>query len=299
MKNKFYTDCNSTKCIYLTDDEFATQYFEGVRKTRVLSPEEQRGLIYTSRHACKEEADRAKTVLIESNQRFIASIAKHVGKKENFSDLVSEGNIGLLKAIENYNLSFNQTFITYAQFWIRKYMMDYIVTVEPTVKPKNANKVNAYVDKAVNEFFLTNGRMPSPEELQDFLKERGIVFSKTDDLRQITVSYIDEFDNDDEEKYNAGLSNIYNAQTSTNNVEEMIENNHIRDWVKNIFDMLDEDEITVLKLLYGFNGEVESIERVAGLTFKTEKEVKDIKDKAIKKIKKKLLKYGQKENFIQ
>jgi len=298
MKNKFYTDCNSTKSLYLTDDEFATQYFEGVRRTRVLSPKEQRDLIYISRHACKEEADRAKSILIESNQRFVASIAKHVGRKENFTDLVSEGNIGLLKAIENYNLSFNQTFITYAQFWIRKYMMDYMVSVEPTIKPKNANKVNAYVDKAVNEFFLKNGRNPSPEELQDFLKEKGIVFSKTDDLRQITVSFIDEFDNDDDEKYNAGLSSNYNMQTSTNNVEEMIETSHIQDWVKSIFSILDDDEIRILKLLYGFNGETESVERVAFLTGKKEKEIKKIKDNAIKKIKKKLLKDGKDETYF-
>lgn len=298
MKTKFYTDCSSTKSVSL-DDEFSSLYFMGVRRTKMLSAKEQRDLIYKSRHSKKEEADAAKTLLIAANQRFIASIAKHIGKKENFNDLVSEGNIGLLKAIENYNLTFSQNFISYAQFWIRKYMIQYMTNVEPSIKPKNAIKVKTYMDKGANEFFLLHGRMPSDVELQEFLAEKGIKFSKSDDLCPISISFIDEFDGNDDDAHNFGLLFEYNSETSTNNVEDIIDRDHIQNLVAGIFEILNDEEIRILKLLYGFNGEQENYERIAEITGKTEKEIKNIKNNAIKKIKTNFIKNGKIENYIQ
>lgn len=292
MRNPFYIDCKSTKTASVENNEIATKYFNDIRKIKVLTDEDQKKLLFVIKNGTEQEALLSRNKLIEANQRFVASIAKHLASGDNFNDLVSEGNLGFLKAIEKYDPEYKQRFLTYAQYWISKYMIDYITTTEKCITTKNPNLVYAYAAKASNAFFLENGRYPTVEELQEYLENSGIryKFANKTDLYQVVITSVDDIDNEnkDSEDFNVELSNEYNMKTASNNVSEMLDGMDLKSRVLNIFKLLDDEEIEVLKRMYGFEGEEECVETVALIMNKTEKEIRKIHKRAMNKIRQKL-----------
>ena len=292
MRNPFYIDCKSTKTASVENNEIATKYFNDIRKIKVLTDEDQKKLLFVIKNGTEQEALLSRNKLIEANQRFVASIAKHLASGDNFNDLVSEGNLGFLKAIEKYDPEYKQRFLTYAQYWISKYMIDYITTTEKCITTKNPNLVYAYAAKASNAFFLENGRYPTVEELQEYLENSDIryKFPNKTDLYQVVITSVDDIDNEnkDSEDFNVELSNEYNMKTASNNVSEMLDGMDLKSRVLDIFKLLNDEEIEVLKRMYGFEGEEECIETVALIMNKPEKEIRKIHKKAMNKIRQKL-----------
>ena len=166
------------------NDEMVDKYFADIRKYKKLTHEEQKELLYKIKNGNGKESEKARKELIEGNQRIIASVARKLSKGDDFTDLVSEGTIGLNKAIDKFNLGYGQNFITYAIFWITKYMIEYIIEYRNIITPKNANKVYSYVSAANNKFFLENCRYPTIEELQQLLENKEVMFPKKEDLIQ-------------------------------------------------------------------------------------------------------------------
>ena len=101
----------------------------------------------------EQERNKAKNKLIEANLRFVISIAKKLGTPETFLDLVSEGNIGLIKAIEKFDEEKECHLITYALSWIVAYIKNYQITQQNSVVPPNALKLHNYVKNVTREFF--------------------------------------------------------------------------------------------------------------------------------------------------
>lgn len=292
MRNPFYIDCKSTKTANVGNDDIATKYFNDIRKIKVLTDEDQKKLLFVIKNGTEQEALLSRNRLIETNQRFVASIAKHLASGDNFNDLVSEGNLGFLKAIEKYDPGYKQKFLTYAQYWISKYMIDYITTTEKCITTKNPNLVYAYAAKASNAFFLENGRYPTAEELQEYLEnsEAKCKFANKADLYQVVITSVDDIDNENKDSgdFNVGLSNEYNTKTSSNNISEMLDGVDLKSRVTDIFKLLNDEEIGLLKRMYGFDGEEECIETVALIMNKPEKEIRKIHKKAMNKIRQKL-----------
>ena len=78
-------------------------------------------------------------------------------------DLVSEGNIGLMKAIEKFDMERGCKLITYAVSWIIAYIKDYQLTKQSTVVPKNAQRLHNYVKNVTAEFMKDNDRRPTQQ----------------------------------------------------------------------------------------------------------------------------------------
>ena len=120
MKN---IQLSNTTNFFVNRDYITDAYFDDVRKFPILSREEEEALLLQMRDGKTErEREDARTKLISSNLRFVISIAKKLGTKETFMDLVSEGNIGLMKAIEKFDIEKGCKLITYAVSWIIAYI---------------------------------------------------------------------------------------------------------------------------------------------------------------------------------
>ena len=132
-------------------------YFTDVRRYPILNEKEEHELLYkVQQGATKEEREAAKKRLVECNLKFVISIAKKLGNQENFSDLVSEGNIGLMDAIDKFDISKKCKLITYAVSWIVAYINKYQIQHSKTVVPPNALRLHNYVRNVTREFFIEN-----------------------------------------------------------------------------------------------------------------------------------------------
>lgn len=79
---------------------------------------------------------KSERKIIQCNQRFIVSAARRWSTYNNLPDLINEANIGLMKAIDNFDHTINKRFLTYAIWWIRKELNAYLITKENVVKTK-------------------------------------------------------------------------------------------------------------------------------------------------------------------
>lgn len=148
-------------------------YFKDVSKLSLLSPEEEIKLT----KKVKEGDEKAKNKLIESNLRFVISVAKqYQGKGLPLVDLIQEGSLGMIEAATKFNPDKGFRFISYAVWWIRQSIMKAISEQCRTIRVPMSqvvyiNKIN----KATERFEQLNGRKPSLEELE---KETKIEASK-------------------------------------------------------------------------------------------------------------------------
>lgn len=105
------------------DGNVVDTYFKEIRKFKPLTKE--REIELTER--IKNGDETAKRDLVEANLKFVVTIAKKYRDEEiPFEDIISEGNLGLLKAAERYDASMGNKFITYAVWWIKAYIQDFI-----------------------------------------------------------------------------------------------------------------------------------------------------------------------------
>ena len=105
------------------DGNVVETYFKEIRKFKPLTKEKE--LELTER--IKNGDDEAKRALVEANLKFVVTIAKKYRDEDiPFEDIISEGNLGLIRAAERYDASMGNKFITYAVWWIKAYIQDFI-----------------------------------------------------------------------------------------------------------------------------------------------------------------------------
>lgn len=285
-------NCKSMS-VSVNDNDMAYRYFSDIRRYKLLTEEDEQKLLYTIKNGTKDESLSARCKLIESNQRIIASVAKHLSNGNNFNDLVSEGTIGLNKAIDKYDIRFKQHFMTYAIFWIHKYIVSYIIGNDKFITPKNATKVHSYVAKAKNKFFLENGRNVTPEELQEILCSEGIRFSNKEDLVNPTIISVETIDTDDNGSEDSEVTHIeyariYNEATAKNEIEDKINSDHLKSIVEKYLSFLTDKQRYIVTHYHGIDCIPESFQIIAN-TFDTEaRNIVREYNKAIAKIQKKI-----------
>jgi RNA polymerase primary sigma factor len=150
-------------------------YFSEIRKEKILSPEEEAELAYRGDREAKEK-------IVKANLRFVVSVAKaYSSPAVPLEDLISEGNKGLLEAIEKFQPETGFKFISYAVWHIRKNIFYYISQHGRHIRvPSNLLQELSKYQKIEESFITSNGRNPSHEEIFDLMEkisERGKGFS--------------------------------------------------------------------------------------------------------------------------
>jgi len=120
----------------------------------------------------QREIDEAKGTLIEANLRFVISIAKrYAGKGLNFSDLIQEGNIGLMRAVDKFNYKLGFKFSTYATWWIRQAMTRALIEQSKAIRiPVHTAEIINKITKVMAQRVQETGEEPTLEEVADHLK---------------------------------------------------------------------------------------------------------------------------------
>lgn len=252
-------DCKKQDNFHINRTPAVELYFKEIRKYPVLSSDEQRELLIKA----KDGDMCARDKLVKCNQLFVASIAKKYQTDGNFLDIVNEGNIGLLIAIDKFDLSKGNGFLTYAVGWVRKKINEYNASVVKMIKTKNATKLYTYVRKIRNEFFVTNERYPTTDEIRDILRERYDVHVKDkSDLEVLEVSSIYESssnrDTSDPGNTNTSMMTAYYEKSSSNNVEDEIDVEDTKEKVNELLSKLDDRARRIIEMLYGINNDYET-----------------------------------------
>ena len=149
-------------------DDPVKVYLKEIGRVPLLTPEEE--IEFAIRIA--DDDPVAKKRLAEANLRLVVSIAKrYVGRGMQFLDLIQEGNMGLIKAVDKFDYTKGFKFSTYATWWIRQAITRAIADQARTIRiPVHMVETINKVKKANSQLLHQNGKEPTPEEIADFLE---------------------------------------------------------------------------------------------------------------------------------
>ena len=252
-------------------------YFKELRKIEQISGEEQTKLAILAKQGDKVAMDN----LIKCNLRFVLTIAKEYqyGSIE-IEDLINEGNIGLIKAIDKFDPSKGYKFISYAVWWVRQSIMQYIYENGSMVRLP-INKINAIgkVNRASEQLFQTLDREPTFEEIQEATK-----FS-TDDIKSTFVdNRCFSIDQKISEDSDSELVNIIPGET-LDDVEEKMNEDSLKTEINDVLSSLTEREIEIMNMYFGLNGSKElSLKEIGEKLNLTNERIRQIKELALKKL---------------
>ena len=148
-------------------DDPVKVYLKEIGRVQLLTPEEEIELAI----AIKNGDEKAKKRLSEANLRLVVSIAKrYLGRGMQFLDLIQEGNLGLIKAVEKFDYTKGFKFSTYATWWIRQAITRAIADQARTIRiPVHMVETINKVKKASSQLLHTTGHESTPEEISEVL----------------------------------------------------------------------------------------------------------------------------------
>ncbi|MCQ2418935.1 MAG: RNA polymerase sigma factor RpoD [Clostridia bacterium] len=253
-------------------------YLKEIGKISLLSGEDE--LEIAKRMAEGDEA--AKKQLTEANLRLVVSIAKrYVGRGMLFLDLIQEGNLGLLKAVEKFDYTKGYKFSTYATWWIRQAITRAIADQARTIRipvhmVETVNKVN----RATHELVQELGRDPSTKEIADSL---GLTTDKVEEIMKLAQEPV-SLETPVGEEDDSHLGDFIQDETTTAPAESA-SFNMLREQLNEVMKTLTPREEKVLRLRFGLeDGRAHTLEEV-GLEFDVTRErIRQIEAKALRKL---------------
>ena len=275
---------------YFERTETLTRYYEDIRKYDVMSEEKEVEMFNLFKNGNKQEQEYARNFIINANQRFVVAMAKRFATNENILDLISEGNIGLIEAMKDFDVTKGNKFITFAVWYVRRAINNYCINYGNLVKKTNLSKTYHVIAQATNKFIQTEYRQPTLEELLEIVnKEHKADIKSIEDIIDTKISSIDEGFNSEDDDAVFGEMSLYNSYSSSFNEYEKISNDDFNNkLISSMLGKLPEREKTVIKMVFGIGYyreyELQEIAEELGLT--TER-VRQIKNSVIKEIKEK------------
>lgn len=255
---------------YVDRSDTLMKYFDEIKNFELLSQEEEKDLFIKM----KNGDVKARNKIINSNQRFVVSFAKRWGSKENLSDLINEGNIGMIKAMDTFDPERGTRFLTHAVWLIRSAINNYLITNDKIVKPVNNHKVYIAANKIKNNFYAKNGRFPTSEETTEIMStEYNYRISNKEDVYDIKISSLDDTYGSDSDG-DGGLicenSSRYNDVSASCNTDEYIENDFNITILGSLLNTLPPKHLSIIKMLFGIDElrpyEMEEVAEKVGMT---------------------------------
>ena len=257
-------------------DDSVKMYLREIGSIEMLTPEEENDIA----RRIVEGDDSAKKRLSDANLRLVVSIAKrYMNRGLPFLDLIQEGNLGLIKAVEKFDPTKGFRFSTYATWWIRQSITRAIADQSRTIPVHMVENINK-VKRAKAQLLAENEKEPRPEDIADLLdmdeaKVREIIRISQEPVSLETPigeeedSHLGDFIKDDEQKA----------------PEDVVSNMMLHDLISEVLETLSEREAEVIRLRYGLvDGRCHTLEEV-GLRFDVTRErIRQIEAKALRKL---------------
>lgn len=198
----------------------------------------------------------ARERLVRSNLRLVVSIAKKYGNRQlTLGDLIEEGNLGLIKAVDYYDPHRGVRFSTYAAWWIKQSIKHALLSnVRPVHIPTYMVSLINQWRHLASEMKARIGRRPTVEEMAELMKlpkKKAMAISKVTQLINTTKEIFSTgSDDDDEQSLEATLEDVGYGRP-----EDSLVNFEQQQKVVKMLDKLDDREATIMKMCYGIGGE--------------------------------------------
>ena len=270
------TDEEITKDVNINDP--VRMYLKEIGRIPLLTSEQE--LEYSVRAANNDED--AKRLLAESNLRLVVSIAKrYVGRGLLFLDLIQEGNIGLMKAVEKFDYDKGFKFSTYATWWIRQAITRALADQARTIRvPVHMVETINKMARIQRQMTLELNREPSEEEIA---KKMGITVEKVREVMKISQDPV-SLETPIGEEDDSHLGDFV-PDDSNMSPEEYATNEILKEEIQNVLLTLQEREQEVLELRFGLkDGTCHTLEEVGKKFNVTRERIRQIEAKALRKL---------------
>ncbi len=262
----------------LAIDDPVRMYLKDIGKIPLLSPEREKYLAEQIALGSKS----AKDELIEANLRLVVSIAKrHVGKGMYFLDLIQEGNLGLIKAVEKFDYSKGYKFSTYATWWIRQAITRAIADQARTIRiPVHMVETIHKVSRTARQLLQEYGKEPTTDEIAERL---GITADKVREIMKIAQDPVslETPIGEEEDSHLGDFVEDNDSPAPSDSASYAL----LREQLCNILHTLTPREEQVIKLRFGLeDGRPRTLEEVGKQFQITRERIRQIEAKALRKL---------------
>jgi RNA polymerase primary sigma factor len=269
------------KSITNRSSEALDKYLVEIGRAPLISIDEEIELAQTIRKGGRE-ADRAKEKLINANLRFVVSVAKqyqHQGL--TLTDLIDEGNIGLIKAAEKFDETRGFKFISYAVWWIRQSILQAIAEQSRIVRlPLNQTGALSKINQTINSFEQKFGRRPSNAELEELT---GVESEKIEQAIKADAHHMSidaPFGEDDDNSMADLLSSGDDSRT-----DKHVDYESLTSDLDNVLrSVLKDRELRIVKECFGIGCHEKGLEEIGTEMGLTRERVRQIREKSIAKL---------------
>ena len=255
-------------------------YLKEIGRVPLLKPEDEPEIA----KRIEEGDEEARSILISSNLRLVVSIAKkYVGRGMLFLDLIQEGNMGLVKAVEKFDYTKGFKFSTYATWWIRQAITRAIADQARTIRipvhmVETINKLTRVQRQLVQEL----GRDPSAEEISQRME--GISPEKVREIQKIALEPV-SLETPIGEEDDSHLGDFIEDKEALS-PDQYASNQLLKDEINSVLSGLTEREEKVLRLRFGlYDGRTRTLEEVGREFNVTRERIRQIEAKALRKLK--------------
>ena len=275
-ENLILNDEEITKDVNINDP--VRMYLKEIGRIPLLTPDEELAL---SERINNNDED-AKRILAESNLRLVVSIAKrYVGRGLLFLDLIQEGNIGLMKAVDKFDSNRGYKFSTYATWWIRQAITRALADQARTIRvPVHMVETINKMVRVQRQLTLELNREPSEEEIA---KKMNVSVDKVREVIKISqdpVSLETPIGEEDD-----SLLGDFIKDESSLSPEEYTENEILKEEIDDVLQSLQQREQEVLRLRFGLkDGTCHTLEEVGKKFNVTRERIRQIEAKALRKL---------------
>ena len=266
-----------TKSITNRESESLDKYLQEIGKEELLSTDEEVELAQRIKKGDRQALDR----LTKANLRFVVSVAKQYQNQGlSLSDLINEGNMGLIKAAEKFDETRGFKFISYAVWWIRQSILQAIAEQSRIVRlPLNQVGAVNRINREANRFEQEHERRPSVEELSEKV---DLPEDKIDDALHVGGHHVSVdapfVDGED----NSLLDVLVNDDAPMADRQLVVES--LRAEIRNALQMLNDRERKVVTAFFGIDQPAMTLEEIGAKYGLTRERVRQIKEKAIRRL---------------
>jgi RNA polymerase primary sigma factor len=253
-------------------------YLREINETALLSPEDEQALAIAIGEGDVEARDR----MVRANLRLVVNIARgYTGKGLGLQDLIEEGNLGLLRAVEGFDPAIGTRFSTYASYWIKQSIKRALINYAKTIR------IPAYMVELLSKWRRASirlaeelGRTPTPEEVARVL---GLPRKKLSIIKKaIRIYNLTPQPDQAETGWSLGET-VMDERTRTPD-EDLVEHDNLRH-VLDRLETMDPREATVLRMRFGLDdGEPRTLKEIGEALGLTRERVRQIETEALAKL---------------
>jgi RNA polymerase primary sigma factor len=273
-------DANYATSTYSRINDPVKMYLKEIGRVSLLNPEDEPAIA----QKIQEGDEEAKRILISANLRLVVSIAKkYVGRGMLFLDLIQEGNMGLVKAVEKFDYTKGFKFSTYATWWIRQAITRAIADQARTIRiPVHMVETINKLTRVQRQLVQDLGRDPTAEEIAG--KMENITPEKVREIQKIALEPV-SLETPIGEEDDSHLGDFIEDKDAMS-PDEYANNQLLKDEINNVLQGLTDREEKVLRLRFGlYDGRTRTLEEVGKEFNVTRERIRQIEAKALRKLK--------------